>query len=176
MWVFLLLGILILFFTRGFYHKYLIIGKNFLNLLREHIEHYAQLLGGLWKLYQSGNITTNIISEFLTFRIRSYLSEKLESGHLSKGGNRIGDLVYYDVDRKFRVRFPKQRGVRQIINVTCENGEDITPYIFEVLGPGNNFHGIPTTPKILGYDFLSVRYRNGDEIDFRDDEIILLKP
>ncbi|GAG01492.1 unnamed protein product, partial [marine sediment metagenome] len=121
-----------------------------------------------------GELTWSLVGEFIVYKIRNYAAQFLESGHLTVKPKHY-ELTYYDGTRKYQIRFPKHRGVRQIVKVETDDG-DITEDIFRLLGPSHNFHGIKTTPELLGHSSLRVRYRNGTETVILKNSAIPLKP
>lgn len=116
-----------------------------------------------YKDYNNILFYVNLVFHYITFKLREILSYHLEIGwiHYENG---MYHLVYYDSTRKFRMVFPKQK--RNIVNVYSPEDDSITfEQIMEYLGPGNNFYGIPTTPKMLGiHKNIIVIYRNGRSI------------
>lgn len=142
---------------------------------REYLSVRYVLTKEVWHNYRAGVVSRNTLFEFILFRTRMWAARHLENGHLTTADRGVYDLVYYDGDRRFRIRFPKNRGVRQIIHVTTRDNSDVTNRFLELLGPGRNFHGIPTTPALLGWnEGLKVQYRNGTEIEYSSIETIQL--
>lgn len=131
--------------------------------------------------YKNGAVTLRTLTDFSMFKIRVWTSKYLETGLLISSRGKY-ELVYYDGDVRYKTIFPKNRGVRQIIRVIIPSredimGKDITENILELMGPGHNFHGIPTTPKLLGWDNgFDVYYRNDKTVFCRPDDIINLRP
>ena len=106
-----------------------------------------------------GGMSWGFVYNFFMFKIQSCVVQHFENGLVVK--KKHYEITYNDGDRKYQIRFPKHRGVRQIIRVeTTEEPKDITDDILKLLGPSHNFHGIPTTPELLGYDSLKIYYRN----------------
>ena len=88
------------------------------------------------------------------------------------------NLTYFNGNRRYKIRFPKQRGPLNIVRITTNlflKEIDITSEILELLGPGHNFYGIPTSPNLLGYTNLMVEYLNDKKRMYIGDEIIKLK-
>ena len=81
------------------------------------------------------------------------------------------ELTFYHDGEKCSLRFPKVRGVRDIV-AAYSGKEDVTKQIYEHLGPCHNFYGIPTTPELLGYSSLSIQYRNKTFITYSAEEVI----
>lgn len=114
-----------------------------------------------------------LILEYLKLRLRMILSYHLEIGYIYHKDGKY-HLVYHDGSRKFKMVFLKDK--RKIIYALC-NEENVTSDIMEYMGPGNNFYGIATTPKLLGYDNLTITYKNGTDIyekQYSSDEVISL--
>nr|QBK86475.1 MAG: uncharacterized protein LCMAC102_02700 [Marseillevirus LCMAC102] len=123
------------------------------------------------------NISTRAIFDFGVLKIRIFTMQKIGYGLLSLQNDSY-DLTYYDGDCKYRIKFNKNRRVRQIAYVvSIKDNKNITKDILELLGPSHDFHGIPTTPKLLGYpDGLNIYYRNDIDIRYDSDKIIQLTP
>lgn len=118
--------------------------------------------------YKNGAINFRFLTDFSMFKIRGWVSKYLETGLLTSFKGKY-ELIYYDGDMRYKAIFPKNRGVRQIVRVIIPTGEDITENILELMGPGNNFYGIPTTPKLLGWN-------NGFDIYYRNDKTVFCSP
>ena len=103
-------------------------------------------------------------------------------------------MDYYDGETKYSVRFPKKRGPCPFFRVEhvrkesirevepdsffiCASTQitDLTEEIRKFAGPCHNFHGIQTTPKMLGYDSLTFYFRTGNVVTFTAREIIELQ-
>jgi len=117
------------------------------------------------------------IKDLVVFKLRGYFSRKFELGLCVSSPNYY-DLTYFNGNRRYKIRFPKQRGPLNIVCVTTNlslEEIDITSEILELLGPGHNFYGIPTSPNLLGYPNLMVMYVNDKKRMYIGDEIIKLK-
>ena len=124
--------------------------------------------------YKNGTISTKLLTDFGLFKLRLFVSKYFELGLLTSSKGKY-TLIYYDGDTKYKIVFPKNRGVRQINYVETSDGEEITEQIIETMGPGHNFHGIPTSPQLLGLESgIRVYYRNGDPVFYEPSEIISL--
>jgi hypothetical protein len=82
-------------------------------------------------------------------------------------------LTYYDGSQKYVAVFPRIRGPSKI-SIVMSNGVTVTDEIRKFGGPSFNFHGIPTTPRMLGYDNLTFYYRFGNSSTFGSDELIIV--
>lgn len=80
-------------------------------------------------------------------------------------------LNYYYGTEMFTIILPYERRINNMLSVN-HNGEDITSLIKKHLGPSHNFHKIPSTPKLLGYSKINIRYRNGNIKEYNDNDII----
>jgi len=114
-----------------------------------------------------------MIADYVTLRARLLASRYLESGLLISHDKRY-ELVYYNGVHRFRVTFPKKRGPKRVVAVVDQTGNDVTHAIFEYMGPSHNFHGIPTSPALLGYEALAFNIRNGAVLRFCGEELIEL--
>lgn len=122
------------------------------------------------------NFSTQIVKDYVSFKMKAYLINHLDIGKVEsvgKTGYRVS--YFYDVgDHQYTIHFPKHRGARKITGVKDLEGDaDITEIIYKAMGPSHNFHGIPTTPALLGYPKgIIVTYRCGKEITYFKNEII----
>ena len=81
-------------------------------------------------------------------------------------------ITYVHAGQSYQVVFPDGlRGPCSIRCVETREQEDVTEDIFEKMGPFHNFHGIPTTPGLLGYTCLYFHCLDGTRIYGRDDVI-----
>ena len=153
-------------------------------------------IGGVATLLDAHfTVTGKSYFAFLLNKIRVKVVNYLESGSLTEKGN-TAELVYYKNGKKYciiipTVKGPKSRKIKSIslrnfyddklefvtsdIN-TCNSrhfNEDIAQYI----GPYGNFHGIPTTPKMLGLtESVVVHYKDDQLIEFDVDDVIDVNP
>lgn len=135
------------------------------------------------------NTTWKLIVELFLFQLRNQASLHLESGLLTNLGNAY-NLDYYDGSTKYSVRFPKKRGPCPFSKVEYVKEEcirdsdgvtsvayiiDVTEKIRKFAGPCHNFHGIETTPKMLGYKSLTFYFRTDNEVTFSENQPIVLQ-
>lgn len=84
------------------------------------------------------------------------------------------DIHYKHNGVSYVVRARKRRGPCPFTHVFTDQKHEITEQIKVFCGPTYNFHGVSTTPQLLGYNSLTFRMRNGDEKEFLfNDEIKL---
>lgn len=76
--------------------------------------------------------------------------------------------------RTYSVLTYSKRGPRPFSRIEDENGEDVTNDVARYLGPSYNFHGIPTSPSMLGYESLEFVCHLGTRRAFAGDDIISL--
>lgn len=101
--------------------------------------------------------------ELLLLKCRLWLSENLDLGNLKVIDRQSYELTYYHGAQRYKVIFPRKRGPRKITSVSTQEEENITEKIFEAMGPCGNFHGVPTTPHLLGFPKgFKVSYRTGE--------------
>lgn len=107
-----------------------------------------------------------------------FLRYNWKSHSLIKRGD-VYTLKFVEDGNKYSLRFKKNRKPLKIFNVqssTCKGDVldtvCVTDEIYEYLGPGRNFYGIPTTPKLLGYDNLKFELTDGTVCIFDQNDII----
>jgi len=113
-----------------------------------------------------------MLKDLITLELRSWVSHKLNLGNLEVQSG-VCILTYHDGARRFQVYFPKKRGPRNIVSVHTQCEKCVTKEVFEAMGPSHNFHGIVTTPRMLGYpDGLKVTYRSGVTKHYLGEDVI----
>jgi len=137
----------------------------------------CQIIRKGWKLWRKGQITMKSIREYCWVRSRMYVMYLFDIS--LKPYPQHYELEYYYGSKRYRVLYPKRRGARPITQVLTSDDVDITKEVYEVMGPANNFHGIPTTPKMLGYpstevEYIKVKYKDGTIREYQDSDTILL--
>lgn len=72
----------------------------------------------------------------------------------------------------YKIKIPRNRNPQVILSMNSE-GKDVYKEITPFMGPGLNFHGIPTTPENFGLNSLTIEtlenlynYEMDDEINF----------
>ena len=127
----------------------------------------------------SGNIK-NYIHE----RIKNYVIKKYELGLVKpvniKMGPKIGqfyDIHYHFGSTKYIARTAKKRGLVENIDSAVgkkyenDQDEDITDMIKMYHGPSKDFHGIKTSPHMLGYEYIKIEYSTGTALYTRDEHM-----
>lgn len=106
----------------------------------------------------------NITKELILYKTRTYILNMMATGLVVRYPPTMSytDLVYHDGSDLYTVRFPKRRGPRPFTSVSNEKGEDVSDVLIKYMGPYNNFHGIPTTPFMLGFVELSFKNSRTD--------------
>lgn len=77
------------------------------------------------------------------FPVRGYSVMKIHNSTCS--------VEYIHDGEKYKIVFPKRRCVRKISKV-IHSDEDVTEKFMKILGPFQDFHGISTTPGMLGME------------------------
>lgn len=118
------------------------------------------------------HLSVGLVRDYALLHIRNVVKKHLETGLLTINPNHY-DLVYYNDDRRYRVVFPKHRTPKIVVSV-LHGEENVTDYVFECMGPSHDFHSIPTTPTMLGYNSLTFNMRDGRSLSFTGEEVIQL--
>lgn len=127
---------------------------------------------GLWVTRKIVAGNGQIVKELLEMQIRTWVIKTYKLGDLESKQNHY-ILTYRKGEDIFKIFFPKIRKIRTIVSVLTPDGEDVTLKILQALGPGHNFYGIPTTPKLLGYPKgLKIEYRRGTIVHVLSDDFI----
>ena len=132
-----------------------------------------------YKKIKKNIIYFKLITDYIYFRFKYILLSSFNIGISTSFKDKI-ELYFYHGTEKYKIIFPKKR-IRTITDVVLRNNKDyeqnITKEFLKLLGPGFNFYGIQTTPKLLGYNdssVLIIKYRNDKEIVYNSGDIILI--
>ena len=85
------------------------------------------------------------------------------------------DLSFLLNHTPYRIRFKRQFGPPSYTRIEKKNGGAVTNYVAQFAGPCRNFYGIPTTPRILGFESLKVFFRSGKSETFLENDPIILE-
>jgi hypothetical protein len=124
---------------------------------------------------RNGTIHKSLIYEYIIDTVLDDVVQQYNLGNITIENN-VYVLTYRYNGGYHTVRFPKNRRVRQITRVDNFVGTPITDEFIKALGPANNFHGIPTTPRILGHEKLFITYRDDQTVCVDVDDYIQLDP
>ena len=117
-------------------------------------------------LYYYGRLWISVQIARIKLWCRDRLIKFIGSGLISET-NDVLIVTYFIRENKYTIIIPKSKGPRSIRNVYIikdNDNVDLTDKIRTYLGPYGDFHRIPTTPKMLGYDGLVVNSRIGTTI------------
>lgn len=85
------------------------------------------------------------------------------------------DFSYLLNNIPYRIRFKRKFGPPAYTRIEKKDGESVTIYVAQFAGPCRNFYGIPTTPRILGFESLKVFFRTGNSETFLENDLIILE-
>jgi hypothetical protein len=97
-----------------------------------------------------------------------------EYSHVEK----VKVLTYTHNGSTYKMLVNKRRIPSDILTITWDGGEgeDITWYVSQFLGPNEDFHSIDITPKMLGIDGrMTITFLEKDDRVFGVDEVISVK-
>jgi len=116
----------------------------------------------------------HLLGGYLHFKMKQKCLEYMDCGTITHNDG-YSQVVYYEADKKFIVRIPKatRRGPSMISKIFDENGTDVTSEVITFMGPSHNFHGITTTPHLLGYEKLSFQMLRGLKVFEKNDVIMI---
>lgn len=158
------------------------------------------LFGGLVGIFICGLIARNFREQisftigFLKLYVTHYLWEAMtvymgvqfrtsigydtiENAPIMHTHTPINVAGYYVGTKKYTVVFQRIRGpcpFSKVLRVQKPVGmpDDVTEKIKEFAGPSHNFHGIPTTPEMLGESALLFHLRSGSVRRFEYNDVI----
>lgn len=87
----------------------------------------------------------------------------------------FSDLVVHSPECNYRIRFPHRLGPSSVRDIFDGTQENVTVTVLQFAGPGRCFYGIPTTPRMLGFSYLTVEFRTGQTRIFNSDEHLQLE-
>jgi hypothetical protein len=129
------------------------------------------------------------IIDFIKYKSRKKIIEYLDLDIEYVG--KVMYVTYFRESEKFRIAAPIKPGIRSIKNIEVkyivdpentllkQNGTDFAANLKlkEFAGPHRDFHGIPTTPNMLGIDQpIIITYYNNVVREYVGNEIIEIKP
>lgn len=143
----------------------------------------APFLQGFYQLFRmhyrrTHNVKQSLVKTIQTISWIVYLLLYQRMKHnvrlVGKGEYEI-DYVLHEELYHFRVHGPRGPYTKKVLQVINEDDEDITEDIRPFLGPLEDFHGQTFTPSRLGYRQLTLNLYNGDTIEFKAEDPILIK-
>lgn len=137
----------------------------------------------VFNLLINGKITFLGVYNYFLLRCRLFFTSLFESGHVENCG-RYNKITYFIRDTKYVIITKIKRGIRDVSyvydgnfkdgDIEYDQSKDITEKISMYMGPYKDFHKIPTTPSMLGYTHLTVKYKNGIIRNFSHNEVIIV--
>jgi hypothetical protein len=129
--------------------------------------------------------------DFIKFKTREYIIHFFDVGKVECLG-KVMTITYYKNEVKYKITTPTLLSKhKDIVNIsvagqkgtdTCVDGtgadfdENIDTDLNYFCGPYMNFHGIPTTPRMMGVNVpVLVTYKDGQTYEYNADDIILTK-
>jgi uncharacterized protein DUF5772 len=112
----------------------------------------------------------NSLTSYVKQILRSWLIKEQGLIRSSTGYN----LYYTNGSNEYCVKFSNRAGPTRFIKVVDENDKNVTDNIKSFYGISKNFHGIPTSPNLLGYKSLSFIMLGSEVKTFTGDEIIII--
>jgi hypothetical protein len=85
------------------------------------------------------------------------------------------DLSFQLHNIPYRIRFARRLGPARYTRIENSAGEVVTKYVNQFAGPCRNFYGIPTTPRMLGFESLKIFWRTSTSVIFLENELIILE-
>lgn len=83
-------------------------------------------------------------------------------------------VPYTHGNQEYKILCKKARNRIRLIKITNESGDDVTDDIKPYMGPGLNFHNIPTTPIDFGHKRLVFEMLGGEQKEYEENDLILL--
>lgn len=106
----------------------------------------ATVLGGLY--YYSNAFST---------AVHQFYANMLSRKHVVINQNYY--IVHYPYGVSwYKIIVPRNRRPIVIDSITDESGKDIKSEVIPFMGPGHNFHGLMVTPRMMGFDRITIEY------------------
>jgi hypothetical protein len=84
-------------------------------------------------------------------------------------------LEYTLAGKQYYILIHKKSGPKTFIQAIDQDNNDITNSITKFAGPGCDFHNSKITPKMLGFQEIDFLLLSGENISFKENEIINIK-
>lgn len=101
----------------------------------------------------------DITRDFIVYSLRNASIEYLDTGKL-ECKKKVYELTYFDGPNRYSLVFSNKRGPCPFYKVCDATLCDVTETVRMYAGPCHNFHGIPTTPQMLGFSSLLFYFRD----------------
>jgi len=86
------------------------------------------------------------------------------------------DLSFQLHNVPYRIRFARRLGPAPYARIENSTGDVVTKYVNQFAGPCRNFYGIPSTPRMLGFESLKFFWRDSTPpVTFSENELIILE-
>lgn len=121
-----------------------------------------QLATAIKTVWQKPSLPFHWAKEFCTYQLGRRITEMHHAHYIV---NYPHGFTWY------KILIPRKRGPCEIMDIHDQDGNNVTDTILQFMGPGHNFHGIPTTPKMLGFESLTFSFLI-DEKKFEQEQII----
>lgn len=129
---------------------------------------------GIRFLHKKYNLSEKltILKNYLFYRTRVAILTYLDIGiAVDNSQNGTFKVNYYMNDTLYTIVVKKNR-LRCITHILYDD-VDIVAKLRSYMGPYGDFHGIPTTPKMIGFNKnLTVAYKNAEFVNYKIDEPI----
>lgn len=107
----------------------------------------------------------------VTVELMNWLARVMNMGHITRTRKTM-DVSYRVNGEVYTVRFKSKLTPSKIHFISDHEGNDVTKEVRRFMGPYQNFHGISTTPKFLGYKELTFHFiDNSFKLFNEEDEI-----
>lgn len=118
-----------------------------------------------------------IIKNFVCSYVKYVLTNCLQKYNLNiiKKNNKLYEIFYIIDGNTYCFKANKKKGPSDVLMITTKENEDdvdITDKVLMYMGPNQDFYGIKTTVKDLGYENITFYLSNGDEKLFKENEYI----
>jgi hypothetical protein len=133
----------------------------------------------LFKTEVSSEQMILFILSYVRLWLRQNIALFFENGIVIVNNNTT-EILYYINDTQYRICFQNKRGPKNTINFErkqFEKTESQCELFKQYLGPNHDFHGISTTPRMLGFDSETIIIKSsGIDVnkEYGPDEIISL--
>ena len=119
-------------------------------------------------------ILYNKLYVFLKNYCKLYIFQYLNKS-ITKVDNKVYILSYILNGKIYKIVIKNNyRSYIPLLQISDENNEDITENILPYVGPNMDFHNILLTPDFFVYKKMTFQLDNGEELTFKENEIIKL--
>lgn len=113
---------------------------------------------------------------FFIYKVKYYVNSMLSPiSCLTKFNKKLYQLKYKFRDKEYIVLVKICKGPKKILMIKDEYDNDVTEVVKQYLGPNEDFHGNPCTPKKINFQILHFFTIDDKKFSYKGNDIINFK-